>query len=235
MTSALRALLGTRHRYHLAVEEIENAPEGAASNEDTTVVMKGPLADVYSEALGKMLDKNAPPEGNTEGASSEEGQPNDGQGAPADPTAAAVDTTNLTPAAAPEQTTVETAVASEVGTIVLESQAIDAAVAQSLAAAIADEAPADSDNYETLYAVDQTQVSPTDVKDVTAILAEADKPESVTVLIDNVVPESAIEEGQAAEVAAAKELAVTLESVVIGLGGKVVHSFKDYFEARRTK
>lgn len=231
MTSQLRALFGTRHRHHLAVEEIDSQnPDAASSNEDTTVVMKGPLADVYSEALGKVLDKSNPPEGAEEQGGN---PPNDGQGAPATPADPAVDTTNLQPNQPAEQNTVETAIASEVGTIVLESQAIDAAVAQSLAQAMAEEAPADGADYETLYAIDETQVKPENVAEVTQILSEADKPENVTVLIDNVVPEGAIEEAQQAEVEAAKELSVAMESMVVALGGKVVHSFKDYFAGRR--
>jgi hypothetical protein len=219
MSSLLRALLGTSHRHHLALEDIEVPVATAPTTEDTTVVMKGPLADVYSDALLKTLDKDAPVD--------------DGSGAPANPDATVVDTTGLTPAAAPEQNTVEAAVVSEVGSIVLESQAIDAAVAQSLAESVTTEEPAEGTSYETLYAIDQTQVSPEDVKDVTAILADADKPENVTVLIDNVVPEGMIEESQQAEVAAAKELSVAMESMVTALGGKVVHSFKEFVEARR--
>lgn len=220
MSTLLRNLLGTRHRHHLALEDIEVPVATAPSTEDTTVVMKGPLADVYSDALSKVLDKNAPP-------------PDDGSGAPANPTDATVNTTDLNAAVPETLDTVEAATVSAVGNIVLESQAIDAAVAQSLAENMADEAPTDGSTFETLYAIDQTQVQPEDVKDVTAILAEADKPENVTVLIDEVVPEDAIAEDQKEEVAESKELAVALESMVIAMGGKVVHSFKDYVKLKK--
>lgn len=222
MSSLMRALLGTGNRFAISNEEITNCVvDGTPSTEDTTVVMKGPLADVYSDALMKTLDKDNP-------------LTNDGQGAPAEPDAAAVDTTALTANVAEEQNTVETAIASSVGSIVLESQAIDAVVSQSLAEALADEAPADPNAaFETIYAIDETQVNRETVKDVTAILAEAENPDSVTVLIDNVVPPGAIEQSDADQIAAAKELSIGLESIVVGMGGKVVHSYKELLESRR--
>lgn len=225
----LRALLGTRHRNHLAVEEIDpTAPQ--ASSEDATVVMKGPLADVYSDALMKTYDKDAPPV-----------DPAADPAATADPSAATepaaetgaiVDTTNLVPKQGETQETVEAAIISEVGSIVLESQAIDAAVAQGLADAMSDEAPSDGTEYETMYAIDETQVTAADVKDVTAILADTDKHENVTVMIDNVVPEDVIDTTNPA-MAEAKELALGLESIVIAMGGKVVRGFPAYLASRR--
>lgn len=225
--SNLRNLLGTRHRHHLALEDIDaNAPATPAT-EDTTVVMKGPLADVYSDALSKVYDKETPVEDPTATP------PADGE-TPPEPAAEEepkVDTTNLVPAEGQTQETVEAAIVSEVGNIVLESQAIDAAVASGVAAAMAEEEPADGSAYETLYAIDETQVAPSDVQDVTALLAQADKPENVTVLIDNVVPDGLIDE-TAPTVTAAKEMAVALESIVVALGGNVVHSFGDFVKQR---
>jgi DNA-directed RNA polymerase subunit F len=229
---SLRKLFGTRSRHHLAMEEFDPNVTTPAS-EDTTVVMKGPLADVYSEALLKTLDKNAPPEAPAA----------DGAAAPAEGEAAAapvdgeepkaeVDTSNLKPAEGETEETVEAAIVSEVGNIVLESQAIDAAVASSLANSIADEAPQDNAGYETLYAIDETQVTPETVKDVTEILAEAEHPENVTVLIDDVVPDQVLDSESPTVVSNSPELAIAMESMVVALGGKVVHSFKDYVTAR---
>jgi hypothetical protein len=230
MSNQFRTLLGTRHRHHLAIEEIDTttaAPDGTppeqVATEDTTVVMKGPLADVYSDALSKVYDKDVAPPGDPAAAAE-----------PASETGAAVNTTDLTPVVPEEQNTVEAAIFSEVSQVVLESQAIDAAVASSLAAAIADAPPADGAAYQTLYAIDETQVKPDDVKDVTAILAEADKPENVTVLIDSVVPDSVLDAADP-EVTGSKELALGLESIVIAMGGNVVHSFKDYLASRPRK
>jgi hypothetical protein len=218
--TTMRNLFGTRHRHHLAMEDYDPAATTPAT-EDTTVVMKGPLADVYSEALLKTQDKSAPAEGVPA-----EGDPNSTE------PKAEVDTTNLQPAAGETQETVEAAIVSEVGNIVLESQAIDAAVASSLANSIADEAPQDNAGYETLYAIDETQVTPDSVKDVTQILAEADKPENVTVLIDDVVPDEVLDSESPTVISNSGELAVALESMVTALGGNVVHSFKDYVTQR---
>lgn len=221
MTTELRKLLGARMRHNLAIEEIVNGGDTAvATNEDTTVVMKGPLADVYSDALSVVYDKEG---GNN-----------------VDPVATGeVNTTDMTPVVNDGQDTIETAVLSEVKNVVTESQAIDAAVAQSLANAMADAPPEGATDYQTLYAVDETQVKAEDVKDVTAILAAAESPENVTVLIDNVVPnELAVKETSELDVEKAKELATSLESMVISLGGKVVRSYKDFVTqevARRHK
>lgn len=225
----LRALMGTRHRHHLAVEEIDTSTI-AQSSEDATVVMKGPLADVYSAALSKVYDKDAP----LADPAADPSAPPDPATAPAGiPTdEVAVDTSALVPAEGQTAETVEAAIVSEVGSIVLESQAIDAAVAQSLAAAMSDEVPADGVQYETLYAIDETQVQPADVQDVTAILAQADKPENVTVLIDNVVPDEVIDVSNP-DIVAHKELALGLESIVVAMGGKVVRGFPAYLASRR--
>lgn len=230
--SNLRNLLGTRHRHHLALEGIEQAPvmgEAAPATEDTTVVMKGPLADVYSDALGKVYDKENPIE--------QAGDP----AAPAEPgaeTGVEVDTSNLQPAEGQTQETVEAAIVSEVGNIVLESQAIDAAVASSIASSISDEPPSDNAGYETLYAVDETQVTPETVQDVTEVLAATDKPENVTVLIDNVVPDAMLDPTNPTVSEKTSEMAVALESLVVAMGGKVVHSYGAFVKARaerRTK
>lgn len=223
MSSILRKLLGVGCR--LATEEITPT---AAATEDTTVVVQGPLADVYSDALLKTYDKEDGGAGELQA-----GDP------AANPEPAAetgeevkVDVSNLTPKEGETAETVEAAVVSEIGNIVLESQAIDAAVAQSLAQALSDGAPEDGSEFETLYAVDQSMVQQQDVKDVTAILAETDKPENVTVLIDDVVPEAVVIDGTP-EVVASQELAVALESMVIAMGGRVVHSFPEYLKSRK--
>jgi hypothetical protein len=224
----LRTLLGTRHRNHLAIEDYDPAATPATpATEDTLVVMKGPLADVYSEALAKVYDKDAPIEDPQAGDPA--AQPN-----PPEETGATVDTSNLQPAEGQTQETVEAAIVSEVGNIVLESQAIDAAVASSIANAIADETPANNDGYETLYAIDETQVTPTETKNVTELLAEADKPENITVLIDDVVPDAVLDP-TAPTVTDTKDLSAALESMVLAMGGKVVHSFGDYVKARAAR
>lgn len=242
MNTSLRNLFGTRNRGHLAIEEFteETATDeqkatselpsdgeplpGAASTEDATVVMDGPLADVYSDALLKAFPKDGDTDTGTEGS----------QGSEAGGAAAAADgedkpsTDNLVPTEPKADDVIETAVASEVDKVVLESQSIDAAVASSIAAQITDTVPADGSEYQTLYSVDETQITPEDVKDVTTILAAADQPENVTVLIDSVVPEAVLETQDTDEIAKSRDLAVSLESMVMAMGGKVVKSFPDF-------
>jgi hypothetical protein len=224
---SLRNLLGTRRRHQLAFEDYDvNAPATPAT-EDTLVVMKGPLADVYSEALGKVYDKEAPIEEPKEGDPAAEPKPSEETGF-------SVDTTNLQPAEGQTQETVEAAIVSEVGNIVLESQAIDAAVASSIASALSDDVPEGNDGYETLYAIDETQVTPAETKNVTELLAEAEHPENVTVLIDNVVPDAVLDPS-APLVTDTKDLSAALESIVVAMGGKVVHSFGDFVKARAAR
>jgi hypothetical protein len=226
--SHMRNLFGTRSRHHLAMEDFDvNAVNPAT--EDTTVVMKGPLADVYSEALGKVFDKNAPAEGETPPA------PVEGETPPPAEDEAEVDTTNLKPAEGETQETVEAAIISEVGNIVLESQAIDSVVASSLADSISDTAPTDDSAFETLYAIDETQVTPDTVKDVTEILATSENPENVTVLIDDVVPDQVLDSESPTVITNSPELVVAMESMVIALGGKVVRNFGDYVKARAAR
>jgi len=231
----MRKLLGTRNRHHLAVEEFDTENPAPVSAEDATVVMKGPLADVYSDALAKVYDKANDPAIAEDPATNPEAKPDPATGQPDEikPTdEVEVDTSNIVPKEGETAETVEAAIVSEVGSIVLESQAIDAAVTQSLAAALSDEAPSDGSSYETMYAIDETQVTPTDVKDVTALLAEADAPENVTVMIDNVVTGSMadLDCPQAMET---KELAVALESMVVAMGGNVVRGFPAYVASRK--
>jgi hypothetical protein len=223
---SLRNLLGARRRHQLAFEDYD-ANATTPATEDTLVVMKGPLADVYSEALAKVYDKDQPIEDPKEGDPAAQPKP-EGE------TGFTVDTTNLQPAEGQTQETVEAAIVSEVGNIVLESQAIDAAVAASLANAIADDVPADNDGFETLYAIDETQVTPAETKNVTELLAEADKPENVTVLIDDVVPDAVLDP-TAPTVTDTKDLTAALESMVIAMGGNVVHSFGDYIKQRAAR
>lgn len=224
---SLRTLLGTRRRHQLAFEDYDPTTAATPATEDTLVVMKGPLADVYSEALAKVYDKEQPIEAPKEGDPAAEPKPESETGF-------SVDTTNLQPAEGQTQETVEAAIVSEVGNIVLESQAIDAAVAASIASALSDEAPADNDGYETLYAIDETQVTPAETVNVTELLAEADKPENVTVLIDNVVPDAVLDP-TSPTVTDTKDLTAALESMVIAMGGNVVRSFGDYVKARAAR
>jgi len=225
MSKTLRQLFGTRHRFHMAMEEFDPNAANPAT-EDTTVVMKGPLADVYSEALGKVFDKNAPAE---DPATPAEGA------ATGEEAKAEVDTSNLQPAEGQTQETVEAAIISEVGNIVLESQAIDSAVASSLANSLSEVPPQDDAAYETLYAIDETQVTPDAVKDVTQILAETDAPENVTVLIDDVVPDQVLDSESPTVISNNPELVVAMESMVIAMGGKVVRNFGDYVKARAAR
>jgi hypothetical protein len=128
---------------------------------------------------------------------------------------------------------------------------------QALHTAITPEA-GDGDDYETLYAVDQTKVEAEDIVEVTNILNMAEKPESVVVLIDSEVSspevvtvtptgtEDGAEEGEvisnvttpegqntAPSSIEASPLAASLESIVIAMGGTVVHSFGEYLSHRR--
>lgn len=154
----------------------------------------------------------------------------------------------------------------EIKAIVLESQAQDAILLQSLHSSIVPEEPSD-ENFETVYAVDETKVDADDVIQVTELLKNAEDPETVTVLIDSEVaassnvtppecngdsrpltPEGDVpektessEEGEESKDDTKEEeekpepspLAASLESIVISMGGKVVHSFAEYVATRR--
>jgi hypothetical protein len=246
----MRELFGARHRGHLACEEFTEetatdeqkasaeappATDAAAAaaepaTEDATVVMQGPLADVYSDALMKAFPKD--PAVDDTGTDGSQGNDAAAQAAAAADGSATPSTDNLTPNTPEGLDVIETAVASEVDKVVLESQSIDAAVASSIAQQMTDTPPAGDAEYQTLYAVDETQITPEEVKDVTAILSAAEEPENVTVLLDSVVPAEVLETQDAAEIAKSRELAVSLESMVIALGGKVVHSFGDFVKAQ---
>lgn len=162
-----------------------------------------------------------------------------------------------------------------VESIVMESQAQDAVLLQSLHSSIVPEEPSDEE-FETVYAVDQTKVGADDVIEVTELLKNSEDPEKVTVLIDsevasgedvaNVTPpesngdtrpltpegdvpevageegktdEDKTEDGDATEGDADEDkpepspLAASLESIVLSMGGKVVHSFAEYVATRR--
>lgn len=227
MKNQLRSLLGTKSRFHLAVEELDpTTTANPPSTEDTTVVMKGPLADVYSEALAKVYDKDAPIEGATAGDPA-------AQPEPTAETGAVVDTDGLQPKQAPELTPVEAETGANIEKVILESQAIDAAVAQSIATAISDEAPTDGTDFETIYAIDETQVTPQTVVDVTNTLAEAENPETVTVMVDDVIPDSVADAMPEAQLAQQKELILGLEHMVTGMGGKFVRGFSALVASRK--
>ena len=233
----MRKLLGTRNRHHLAVEEFDTENPAPVSAEDATVVMKGPLADVYSDALAKVYDKSNDMTPAEDPATNPDAKPDPATGQPDEikPTdEVEVDTSNIVPKEGETADTVEAAIVSEVGSIVLESQAIDAAVTQGLAAALSDDVPGDGSAYETMYAIDETQVTPTDVVDVTTLLAEADAPENVTVMIDNVVT-GTVADMDCPQAIQSKELAVSLESMVVAMGGKVVRGFPAYIKSRQGK
>lgn len=235
MSSFLRKALGLKHRGHLAVEELSGEEAGAPAED--TVVMKGPLADNFSAALDAVYDKAnpAPAEG-------ENGEPGTRTEPPAE-TGENVDPAAVAPTPGTEIDPVEAETAiPEITQVVLESQAIDAAVVQALAAATTDEAPTDGTDYATLYAIDESQLKPENVVEVTQLLAQADDPENVSVLIADVLPEAGAAgvvaptaEQAAAADAETEKLIVAVESVVVNMGGKVYRSFGDYIKARAGK
>lgn len=217
--SLLRSALGLKPKGHLATES--DNPEIQEGNDELAVVMKGPLADVYTDALDKAYAKV----GGDPSVSSE----------PSSETGQNVESGQLQLQPGQTDEPVEAGVIPEVTKVVLESMAMDQAAMQVLHGAMADEEPKDEE-YMTLFAVDQTDIGPQEVIDVTNILNDTDKPENVTVLIDSVVPPNVDgTEASAEEKAEMQNMSVGLEHLVIGMGGKVVHSFKDFIAARAKK
>lgn len=267
MSDLMRKALGTGHRYRVALEEI--APSSEV--EIGTVVMKGPLANVYAAALGEVYDKENPPaavdgtdpaalpeppaetgtnvpEGGEAPAPGEApaGDPADAAppaGEGGEPAAEPAAPVEGEPAAEPagEEPTVddlteeEKEALPEVSEMVLESQAIDAAMISALAANSTVNAPKNEVEYQTLYAIDQSQVDQAAVVEVTKILAEADNPENVSILIDDVVPENTLVPPSDEQVQQAEQLASAMESIAIAHGAKVFRKFGDYVSNIRRK
>lgn len=280
MSKLMRTALGTAHRYSMALEELE----GGSEVEIGTVVMKGPLANVYAAALGEVYDKENPPveggdpaalpePGAETGTNLPEGEPApepgdplagdpadaplpEGGDAPVDgappaeggePGAGEPTGDGAAPSDAPaeepagEEPTAddlneeEKEALPEVTEMVLESQAIDATLISALAAGATVNAPKNEVDYQTLYAIDQTQVDQASVVEVTKILAESDNPENVSILIDDVLPENTVTPPSEEEVAQTEKLAAAMESIAIAHGAKVYRKFNDYVSARRMK
>jgi len=149
----------------------------------------------------------------------------------------------------------------------LESQAQDAVLLQTLQHALTPQKP-DDEEYEILYAVDETQINAENVIEV-ANLLKTENPETVSVLIDSELPCNDISGDVASEDAVSLEdegadavvvkadgdsteevveqaeatqdnvedqinpLKVSLEQLVLGMGGKVYYSFGEYLASRR--
>lgn len=214
--SLLREALGGKHRHHLAMEE-----QLVTSDTDGTVLMKGPLANVYAAALDEVYNKENP---SSDPTAPPEPSAETGTNVPADATIPE-------PGTALEVT--ETTTIPEVTAIVLESQAMDAAVISALAAQATTEAPKNDTEYATLYAIDESQIDSVTTVEVTQMLAEADRPEDIAVLIDNVMPADETVEVTDAQANKTEQMVIGLESLVKGLGGKVYRNFPDYVASRR--
>jgi hypothetical protein len=221
MKSNMRAALGLGNRGHLALESEE--PEVVESDK-LNVVMKGPLAAVYTDALDIAYSKEL-----SDPTAQEEPAAETGVNVDPEAEEKSAEAPNVDPEATVEATDepVEAGTAAAVTAVVLESMANDAAAMQTLHDGMVEEVPAEATEFMTLYAVDQSEVAPADVINVTELLKDTDQPENVVVLIDSVVPPNAEEEPSAEEKAAADGMVTALESIVTSMGGKVVRNFAD--------
>lgn len=227
MNSILRSALNLKHRFHLALED-DTGTAAVEAPADDTVVMKGPLSANYADALDAIYNKEVPLP-----VAADNGDPTARTEPPAE-TGENVDPAAIVPTPGVELDPVEAATTiPEITQVVLESQAVDAAVVQALQAASTDEEEVQGQNYATFYAIDETQITPEKIVEVTTILSEAEHPDQVSVLIDDVLPADptvTIVDGAANQT---KELALGLESIVTAMGGKVYRTFGAYVASRR--
>lgn len=253
--SSLRKALGLKPRGHVALEseEIEGQlPEFEGPEDDIQVMIKGPLSDVYTNALDQVYAKEsndqdpapdkrekataAGPDDEPEAIeSSGDGKVKEGGKGVGDGEANGDAALGDVALAMVEQ---DKEVAKAVEKIVMESMVNDAAVMSALQGNVSTEQPP-SEEYMTLYAVDQTDVEPADVIEVTEMLANSENPENITVLIDSVTPPNdsgeASPEEQAVMAQEQSAAVVALEACVHAFGGKVVRSFPEYLASLKKK
>lgn len=241
--------LGLPSRFAVALESEEDVLNNSSGPQ---VVFTGPLSDVYTQALDQVMNK-------VSGDSQDNGDPTV-PNEPAQETGINVGSNDGQAQPGEEIEPVETSNQPDLVTkVVLESQAQDAMLLQSLHQSLTPQAPQDEE-YETLFGVDETKVSPENIIEVAEILKNTENPETVSVLIDSELAEdeevSLEEEGadvvkvegedesteeviEQAEAVQDKDqapinpLAVSLENLVLGMGGKVYHSFGEYLASRK--
>lgn len=218
----LREALGVAGRRNIALESEEDSIAAMTPEASDVVVMKGPLSDNYTEALNCLYAKDA--------ATDPTAQPE-----PPAETGINVDPDAVVPAPGTAIEPEELTNIPEVTQVVLESQAQDAALVQSLHTALTPQDPP-TEEYMTLYGVSETDIDQEDITEVTKLLAEASDPGNVTVMIDDQIPPA--EDCTDADKAEAAKLSAGLEALTISMGGKVVKNWKgftEHYKARRTK
>lgn len=186
MSQLLRQSLATEElREELALKSANTqgqedmTDQGGAAGQ--TVLMKGPLADAYTQALDIAYAKADPAQSETE-------QP------------------------------------------ALETQAMDAQVAQQLAQSLVNTAPA-SPPATVVYAVNQSKVTEDDLVSVTSDLGGQEKPGDYILIVDATQPSNNGDTGLPQE--RVLELNTALECIVEAHGGRVFHSLGAYLESRK--
>jgi len=113
----------------------------------------------------------------------------------------------------------------------MESQQMDVAVMQKLAASLAANQESPTENVQTVYGVSRTDLNDDVVVDVTQELASQSENDDFVLVIDGVAP-GANGDQATAPVEDFVRISAALECMVNAHGGKVFYSLKDYANSR---
>lgn len=181
--------------------------------DDQDIVVKGPLSDVYTQALNVAYKKDET--GTT--LMDDKGQP--------------------VPITVEEATAIQAEV-SDAGNptavaAALESAAIDVMVAQQLAEGMAPPEPTDA--FQTVYGVAKDAVNNETIVEVSQELVEADDASSVAIIID----EAAVDPNSTAQTGLPEQqvevITAALECLAEAHGAKVYRSLKEFAQSRKSR
>ena len=120
--------------------------------------------------------------------------------------------------------------------LVMETQQMDMAMLQKLAASVSPSAP--TDNFQTVYGVSKDQLTEEDVVSVTNELAKTNQDKSdgkdvdFILVMDAATPKKPSHDQDAAVVERLVDLSEAMECMVLCNGGKVYHSLREFSENR---